>query len=121
MQAMKVDLSAAGQLPSPVARFGIDGFIFVLAAAGFALVPLLLARLWALKYSPNKPGQQKNATYECGLEARGGAAGDGSAAGGGSAGVSLAVKSGTMGCGSTMSAKPSQSRSSSCAVRTAPS
>ena len=45
--------------------------VFILAAAGFALVPLLLARLWALKFSPAKPGDQKNATYECGLEAKG--------------------------------------------------
>lgn len=45
--------------------------LFIVAAAGFALVPLLLARLWALKFSPRKPGEQKNATYECGLEAKG--------------------------------------------------
>ena len=45
--------------------------IFMVAADGFAIVPLLLARLWALKYSPNKPGEQKNDTYECGLEAKG--------------------------------------------------
>ena len=37
----------------------------------FALVPLGLARLWARRFSPNKPGDIKNATYECGLEARG--------------------------------------------------
>jgi NADH:ubiquinone oxidoreductase subunit 3 (subunit A) len=45
--------------------------VFILAAVSFAVVPLLLARLWALKFSPNKPGVQKNATYECGLEAKG--------------------------------------------------
>ena len=39
--------------------------------AGFALGPLILARLWALKFSPRKPGPVKNATYECGLEAQG--------------------------------------------------
>ena len=44
--------------------------VFMVAAAGFALVPLALARLWALKYSPRKPGQQKNAVYECGLESK---------------------------------------------------
>lgn len=45
--------------------------IFMVAAAAFALAPLGLARLWALKYSPAKPGEQKNATYECGLESKG--------------------------------------------------
>lgn len=45
--------------------------LFIVAAVGFAVVPLLLARWWALKYSPAKPGAQKNATYECGLEAKG--------------------------------------------------
>ena len=37
----------------------------------FAAVPLSLAWLWARFYAPAKPGLQKNATYECGLEARG--------------------------------------------------
>ena len=45
--------------------------VFVLAAIGFALAPLGLATLWAKKYSPAKPGPDKNATYECGLESRG--------------------------------------------------
>jgi len=44
---------------------------FALAAFGFAVVPLCLARAWALKFSPAKPGPDKNATYECGLEAKG--------------------------------------------------
>src|SRR3954469_7712609 len=44
---------------------------FMLVAAGFALLPLALARLWAAKFSPAKPGAQKNATYECGLETKG--------------------------------------------------
>ena len=43
----------------------------MLAAVGFALTPLLLAWLWAKKFSPNKPGKDKNATYECGLESQG--------------------------------------------------
>ena len=30
-----------------------------------------MARLWARFVSPAKPGLQKNATYECGLEAKG--------------------------------------------------
>ncbi len=52
-----------------------DPYLFILilglAAAGFALTPLALAWLWAWKYSPNKPGREKNATYECGLESKG--------------------------------------------------
>ena len=34
-------------------------------------MPLALARLWAGKFAPPKPGEQKNATYECGLESKG--------------------------------------------------
>jgi len=51
-------------------------FLSVLGAAAlvFALVPLALARLWARKFSPQKPGHHKNATYECGLESKGAAA-----------------------------------------------
>lgn len=45
--------------------------ILLLAAVGFALTPLALAWLWARKFSPKKPGQDKNATYECGLESKG--------------------------------------------------
>jgi NADH-quinone oxidoreductase subunit A len=45
--------------------------IFAIAAAGFAIGPLILARLWAWKFSPQKPGISKNATYECGLESKG--------------------------------------------------
>lgn len=43
-------------------------------ATVFALVPLVLARLWAKKFSPQKPGPHKNAIYECGLESQGTAA-----------------------------------------------
>jgi NADH:ubiquinone oxidoreductase subunit 3 (subunit A) len=45
--------------------------ILMLAAVGFAVTPLVLAWLWAKKFSPNKPGKDKNATYECGLESKG--------------------------------------------------
>jgi NADH-quinone oxidoreductase subunit A len=45
--------------------------ILLLVAVGFAMGPLVLAWLWAKKFSPQKPGQDKNATYECGLESRG--------------------------------------------------
>jgi NADH:ubiquinone oxidoreductase subunit 3 (subunit A) len=41
------------------------------AALAFALTPLLLAWLWARFYSPRKPGPDKSATYECGLESKG--------------------------------------------------
>src|SRR4051795_3377904 len=46
-------------------------FILLLAAVGFASAPLILAWLWAKKFSPRKPGPDKNATYECGLESKG--------------------------------------------------
>lgn len=35
------------------------------------MIPLGLARLWAEKFSPQKPGPEKNATYECGVESKG--------------------------------------------------
>jgi NADH-quinone oxidoreductase subunit A len=37
----------------------------------FALLPLAAAWLWARFFSPPKPGPDKNATYECGLESKG--------------------------------------------------
>jgi NADH:ubiquinone oxidoreductase subunit 3 (subunit A) len=45
--------------------------VFMVVAVLFALLPLAMARLWAARYSPAKPGKQKNATYECGLESKG--------------------------------------------------
>ena len=45
--------------------------LFLVVAVLFALIPLGLARLWALKYSPRKPGPHKNSTYECGVESPG--------------------------------------------------
>ena len=45
--------------------------VFLVMATGFGLAPLALAALWAKLVSPNKPGHDKNATYECGLEAKG--------------------------------------------------
>ena len=44
--------------------------ILMIAALGFAVSPLVLAWLWAKKFSPRKPGPGKNATYECGLETK---------------------------------------------------
>jgi len=48
--------------------------LFAVMATLFALAPLAAARLWAKKFSPQKSGPQKNATYECGLESSGSAA-----------------------------------------------
>src|SRR5215467_9679573 len=45
--------------------------ILLVGAVGFALAPLALAWLWAKRFSPPKPGQDKNAIYECGLESKG--------------------------------------------------
>ena len=48
-------------------------FIVALLGLGtaFATLPLLLARLWARKLTPPRPGPTKNASYECGLESTG--------------------------------------------------
>ena len=45
--------------------------VFAAAAALFAVVPILLAKLWAKTFSPPKPGPDKNAIYECGIESKG--------------------------------------------------
>src|SRR5499426_190193 len=45
--------------------------VLLVGAVAFALAPLALAWLWAKKFSPAKPGQDKNAIYECGLESKG--------------------------------------------------
>src|SRR5580658_9521075 len=45
--------------------------VFLVAAAVFSVAPLLLAYIWARLFSPNKPGKDKNAIYECGLESKG--------------------------------------------------
>src|SRR5271170_3676655 len=45
--------------------------VLLAAAILFALTPVALAWLWARKFSPPKPGQDKNAIYECGLESKG--------------------------------------------------
>jgi len=45
--------------------------VLMAATTGFALTPLALARLWAKTFSPPKPGKDKNAIYECGLESKG--------------------------------------------------
>ena len=45
--------------------------LLMIAAVAFAVTPLALAWLWAKKFSPRKPGKDKNAIYECGLESKG--------------------------------------------------
>src|SRR6266478_4666837 len=45
--------------------------VLLLGAVACALAPLALAWLWAKKFSPRKPGTDKNAIYECGLESKG--------------------------------------------------
>jgi NADH:ubiquinone oxidoreductase subunit 3 (subunit A) len=45
--------------------------VLLIGSVAFALTPLLLAWLWSKKFSPRKPGHDKNATYECGLESKG--------------------------------------------------
>jgi NADH:ubiquinone oxidoreductase subunit 3 (subunit A) len=45
--------------------------VLMVAGAGFAIAPLMLAWLWAKKFSPQKSGPSKNAVYECGLESKG--------------------------------------------------
>jgi NADH:ubiquinone oxidoreductase subunit 3 (subunit A) len=45
--------------------------VLMVAAVAFAAAPLMLAWLWARFYSPKKPGRDKNAIYECGLESKG--------------------------------------------------
>lgn len=45
--------------------------VLMVAGAAFAIGPLVLAWLWAKKFSPQKSGPSKNAVYECGLEPTG--------------------------------------------------
>ena len=45
--------------------------VLLVAAFVFGAVPLSLAWVWARVFSPPKPGREKNAIYECGLEAKG--------------------------------------------------
>ena len=45
--------------------------VFAVIATLFPLVPLTLAKIWARTFSPAKPGPDKNAIYECGLESKG--------------------------------------------------
>jgi NADH:ubiquinone oxidoreductase subunit 3 (subunit A) len=50
-------------------------YVFIVLFGGvaviFPLLPLALAWLWRRFFQPPKPGVQKNATYECGMESLG--------------------------------------------------
>jgi NADH-quinone oxidoreductase subunit A len=46
-------------------------FVLLIGSIAFALTPVALAYLWARTVSPQKPGKDKNAIYECGLESKG--------------------------------------------------
>jgi NADH-quinone oxidoreductase subunit A len=45
--------------------------VLLIGGAGFAIGPIVLAWIWAKKFSPQKSGPSKNAIYECGLESTG--------------------------------------------------
>jgi len=45
--------------------------LLMVVAVAFALAPLAAAWAWASFFSPKKPGRDKNAIYECGLESKG--------------------------------------------------
>ena len=45
--------------------------LLIVVAVTFAIGPLAAAWAWARFFSPNKPGKDKNSTYECGLESKG--------------------------------------------------
>ena len=47
--------------------------IFLAIAIVFPLIPLALAWAWAFFFSPAKPGKDKGAIYECGIESTGAA------------------------------------------------
>ncbi len=55
----------------PVEHSWTTIFVLLVAAFVFGTIPLSLAWLWARFFAPPKPGPQKNAAYECGLEAKG--------------------------------------------------
>lgn len=44
---------------------------FLVLGTLMAVGPLIAAAVWAKLFSPNKPGKDKSATYECGLESKG--------------------------------------------------
>lgn len=42
--------------------------VFLMVAIAVPLVPIALARLWSIGFTPLKPNAVKNATYECGIQ-----------------------------------------------------
>ncbi len=52
-----------------------DPYLYLVVALGvavvFPLIPLALAWLWRRTFQPPKPGPDKNASYECGIESFG--------------------------------------------------
>jgi NADH:ubiquinone oxidoreductase subunit 3 (subunit A) len=61
----------AALLPDQVEHPWATIAVLLVAAFVFGTVPLTLAWIWARMFSPAKPGREKNAVYECGLEAKG--------------------------------------------------
>jgi NADH-quinone oxidoreductase subunit A len=57
-------------MPNPDSPYVLM-LVLLAGALVFALAPLGLAWLWAKRFSPRKPGPDKNAIYECGLESKG--------------------------------------------------
>jgi NADH:ubiquinone oxidoreductase subunit 3 (subunit A) len=47
--------------------------VFLGIAIAFPLVPIAAARAWGWKFTPGKPSAEKNASYECGIQAGGSA------------------------------------------------
>lgn len=45
--------------------------IFLAVAIIFPLIPLAIAWVWARLFSPPKPGHEKLASYECGIDSTG--------------------------------------------------
>jgi NADH-quinone oxidoreductase subunit A len=45
--------------------------VLLVIAVIFAVAPLFAAYAWAKIFSPRKPGKDKNAIYECGMESKG--------------------------------------------------
>lgn len=45
--------------------------VFLGLAVAFPLLPIGMAALWGRAFTPGKPGQEKNASYECGIASKG--------------------------------------------------
>ena len=62
-------------MPAPDSSLAFPDYWMVVAlllgAVALAGGPLLLAYVWARIFSPRKPGEGKNAAYECGLVSKG--------------------------------------------------